>query len=45
VPELTLQRLPWRLIALVAMAALAYLAWRGYQQPDMVIDFGNLRFC
>ena len=38
-------QLPWRLIALVAIAALGYLAWRGYQQPDLMLEFGNLRFC
>jgi cytochrome c-type biogenesis protein CcmH/NrfG len=38
-------RWPWRVIALVAVAALSYLVWRGYQQPDFIIDLANLRFC
>ena len=38
-------RWPWRVIALVAVAALSYWVWRGYQQPDFILDFANLRFC
>jgi len=34
-----------RLIALVVIAALGYLSWRGYQQPELLLEFGNLRFC
>ena len=33
------------LIALVVIAALSYLAWRGYQQPDLILDFANVRYC
>jgi len=29
------------LIALVLIAALGYLAWRGYQQPELILDFAN----
>ena len=36
---------PWRVIALVLIAALGYLIWRGYQQPELILDFGNLRLC
>ena len=38
-------RWPWRVIALVAVATLSYWVWRGYQQPDFILDFANLRFC
>jgi hypothetical protein len=38
-------RLPWRVIALVLIAALGYLAWRGYQQAELILDFANARFC
>lgn len=38
-------RWPLRIVALLLIAGLSYLAWRGYQQPEMIIDFGNLRFC
>jgi hypothetical protein len=44
VPD-TLVRWPWRVIALVLIAALGYLVWRGYQQPELILDFGNLRLC
>lgn len=36
---------PWRLIALVLIVALGYLIWRGYQQPEFIFDFANLRLC
>ena len=40
-----LARWPWRVIALILIAALAYLVWRGYQQPELILDFGNLLLC
>ena len=36
---------PWRIVALVLIAALAYLVWRGYQQPEFILDLANLRLC
>lgn len=36
---------PWRVAALVLIAALSYLVWRGYQQPELILDFANLRYC
>ena len=45
VPETAALHWPWRVIALVAVAALSYLGWRGYQQPDFILDFANQRFC
>jgi len=44
VPD-ALVRWPWRLVALVLMAALIYVVWRGYQQPELILDFANLRLC
>jgi hypothetical protein len=35
----------WRLIGLVLIAALSYIAWRGYQQPELIFDFANFRLC
>jgi hypothetical protein len=29
----------------VLIAALGYLVWRGYQQPELILDFANLRLC
>jgi len=44
VPD-ALPRWPWRVIALFVIAALGYLVWRGYQQPELILDFANLRLC
>ena len=44
-PNAAIMRLSWRVIALIAIAALGYLVWRGYQQPELILEFGNLRFC
>ena len=38
-------RFPWRVVALIAITALGFLIWRGYQQPELILEFGNLRFC
>jgi hypothetical protein len=35
----------WRIVALIALAALLYFIWRGYQQAEFIFDFGNLRMC
>jgi len=43
--EAAAERFPWRVIALIAIATLGYLVWRGYQQPELILEFGNLRFC
>jgi hypothetical protein len=29
----------------VLAALLAYAAWRGYQNPDLLLDFSGLRLC
>jgi hypothetical protein len=36
---------PWRLVALVLVAALGYVIWRGYQQPELILDFAGMRLC
>jgi hypothetical protein len=33
------------LVALVLMAALGYVIWRGYQQPELILDFAGMRLC
>ncbi|HVO89954.1 MAG TPA: hypothetical protein VMV45_15550 [Casimicrobiaceae bacterium] len=38
-------RLLWHTIGIVLAAAVAYLVFRGYRQPDMLIDFVNMRLC
>jgi hypothetical protein len=44
VPD-ALVRWPWRLVALVLIAALGYVIWRGYQQPELILDFAGMRLC
>ena len=44
-PDTLIVHWPWRVIALVLLAALSYLVWRGYQQPELILDFANLRYC
>jgi len=43
--ETAIGRFPWRVIALIAITALGYVVWRGYQQPELILDFANLPFC
>ena len=45
VPDALTLHWPWRVIALVVIAALGYLVWRGYQQPELILDFANARLC
>jgi hypothetical protein len=33
------------LVALVLIAALGYVIWRGYQQPELILDFAGMRLC
>ncbi|HEX9278904.1 MAG TPA: hypothetical protein VGA51_21215 [Casimicrobiaceae bacterium] len=40
-----LLRWPWRLVAVVLFAALGYVIWRGYQQPELILDFAAMRLC
>jgi len=32
-------------IVWVLAALLAYAVWRGYQNPDLLLDFSGLRLC
>jgi len=38
-------RWAYHALALIATAALGYLAWRGYQQPELILELGGLRLC
>jgi len=40
-----LTRGAWHAIGLVLAALLAYAVWRGYQNPDLLIDLSALRLC
>jgi hypothetical protein len=33
------------LVALVLITALGYVIWRGYQQPELILDFAGMRLC
>jgi hypothetical protein len=35
----------WHTIGLIVVAGLAYALWRGYQNPDLLLDLSALRLC
>jgi hypothetical protein len=35
----------WHAIGLALAALLGFLIWRGYQNPDFLLDFGPFRLC
>ena len=40
-----ISRAVWHTIGLVLAALLAYAIWRGYQNPDLLLDLSSLRIC
>jgi hypothetical protein len=40
-----LTRAVWHTVGLVIAALLAYAVWRGYQNPDLLLDLSALRLC
>ena len=38
-------RATWHTIGLIVAALLAYAVWRGYQNPDLLLDLSALRLC
>jgi hypothetical protein len=38
-------RATWHSIGLIVVALLAYAVWRGYQNPDLLLDLSALRLC
>ena len=40
-----LTRALWHTLGLIAAALLAYAVWRGYQNPDLILDLSALRLC
>jgi len=44
-PRRRLSRVVWHAIGLVLAALLAWAVWRGYQNPDLLLDFDALRLC
>jgi hypothetical protein len=41
----TLSRATWHTIGLIVAALLAYAIWRGYQNPDLLLDLSAMRLC
>ena len=38
-------RLVWHSIGLVVAVLIAWAIWRGYQNPDLLLDLGAIRLC
>ena len=43
--RLRFQRATWHTLGLIVAALLAYAIWRGYQNPDLLLDLSMLRLC
>ena len=39
------RRVAWHVIAVLAAAAVAWLVFAAYRQPDFLLDFAALRLC
>jgi hypothetical protein len=39
------QRATWHTLGLIVAALLAYAVWRGYQNPDLLLDLAAFRLC
>ena len=39
------RRLAWHVIALLLAAALAWLVFTAYRQPEFILDFAEMRLC
>jgi hypothetical protein len=38
-------RFVWHTIGLVIAALIAWAIWRGYQNPDLLLDLGAIKLC
>jgi hypothetical protein len=38
-------RIVWHTVGVVLAVAVAYLVFRGYRQPELMLDFVNMRLC
>ena len=43
--RLRIPRATWHTLGLVVAALLAYAIWRGYQNPDLLLDLAAFRLC
>ncbi|HEX8986914.1 MAG TPA: hypothetical protein VF816_03055 [Rhodocyclaceae bacterium] len=39
------RKLAWRVVGLILLLVLAALAFVGYRQPELLLDYVNLRYC
>jgi hypothetical protein len=44
-PRSRFTRAVWHTIGLILAALLAYAVWRGYQNPDLLLELSALRIC
>ena len=44
-PRGRVPRAIWHTIGLIVATLLAYALWRGYQNPDLLLELTNLRLC
>ena len=45
VDERGTRRLAWHALAMLAAAALAWLVFTAYRQPEFILDFAAMRLC
>jgi hypothetical protein len=41
----TVTRAMWHAVGLILATLLAYAVWRGYQNPDLLLELSALRLC
>jgi hypothetical protein len=39
------RRLVWHSLGLIVAVAVAWLVFRGYRQPEFLLDLANMRLC
>jgi len=39
------RRLVWHLVGLIVAVLVAWLVFRGYRQPELLLDFARMRLC
>jgi hypothetical protein len=39
------RRLVWHSLGLIAAALVAWLIFRGYRQPELLLELANMRLC
>jgi cell division protein FtsB len=39
------RRFVWHLVGLIVAVLVAWLVFRGYRQPELLLDFAQMRLC